>query len=82
MDLPELLRTQRARRRLSQERAALALGVTFYRYRRFEEARSLPTADEVAAIAQLFALTPRAVRAAISATVVPGPGNGEAASVA
>lgn len=82
MDLPELLRTQRAKRRLSQERVAPSLGVSFYRYRRLEAGLERPTAAETEKLAQYFGLTPRAIRTAAAATVVPGSGNGEAASVA
>jgi transcriptional regulator with XRE-family HTH domain len=81
-DLPTLLRVERAARQWSQERASLALGWRFHRYRRIASAMARPTADEIKAIAQVFGLTPRAVRTAVSATSFPDGGNGEAASVA
>jgi transcriptional regulator with XRE-family HTH domain len=80
-DLPTLLRVERAARQWSQERASLALGWRFHRYRRIASAMARPTTDEINAIAQVFGVTPRAVRAAVSATSFPD-GNGEAASVA
>lgn len=82
MDLPQLLRSERAKRRLSQERVAPSLGVSFYRYRRIEAGLDRPTEDEAAALAQYFGLSARKVRSAIAATVLPRAGNGEAASVA
>lgn len=79
MDLPTLLRTQRASRRWPQNRAATALGMTFYRYRQIEGGER-PTDGEAEAIGQVFGLTPRAVRRAMNAGA--GEGSGEAASVA
>jgi len=68
LDLPTLLRVRRAARRLSQERTGLAIGVTFYRYRRLESAMERPTEEELAELARFFELTPKALRAAIAAT--------------
>lgn len=81
-DLPTLLRVQRASRRLSQERTALAIGITFYRYRRLEAAMERPTGDELDALSRLFAVSVKALRSAVAATEYHGAGSGEAASVA
>lgn len=81
-DLPTLLRVQRAGRKWSQERASVALGWRYHRYRRIAESMARPTPDEIAQIAQVFGVTPRAVKAAAAATVVPNPISGQAASVA
>jgi hypothetical protein len=81
-DLPTLLRVQRAARRWSQERASLALGWRFHRYRRIAATMARPTPAEIDQIAQVFGLSKRAVRAAVAATTFAADGNGEAASVA
>jgi hypothetical protein len=81
-DLPTLLRVERAARKWPQERASLELGWRFHRYRRIASAMARPTADEIKDIAQVFGLTPRAVRTAVAATNFPADGSGEAASVA
>lgn len=81
-DLPTLLRVQRASRRWSQERTALALGITFYRYRRLEAAMERPTGGELDALSALFGVSLKALRSAVAATEYHGTGNGEAASVA
>jgi hypothetical protein len=77
-DLPTLLRVQRASRRWRQERAALELGWTNYRYRRIELAFARATASEVGEIAALFGLSARDVAKAAKVTRLIG----EAASVA
>jgi transcriptional regulator with XRE-family HTH domain len=82
VDLPTTLRVQRVQRRWSQERAAIALGWTFYRYRRIELAFDRPTSTEVEKLAEVFGVVPKALKAAVSATTWVGPGSGEAASVA
>ncbi len=76
--MPSVLRVQRAQRRWPQQRAAAALGMTFYRYRQIECGQT-PTDEEAVTIGQVFGLTPREVRRALAAT---GKGSGEAASVA
>lgn len=62
-ELGDVLRVQRARRRWNQQRAAVALGMTFYRYRQLEVGVEA-TEDERARIAEVFELSARAVRAA------------------
>jgi hypothetical protein len=69
-DLPTLLRVQRAALRLSQERAALGAGITFYRFRRFEEGMQLPTSEEINALAAVLVLTPEKLAKAAKATVI------------
>jgi transcriptional regulator with XRE-family HTH domain len=81
-DLPTLLRVQRAARKWKQERASLALGWSFNRYRRIEGAMARPTAEQIEQIAQVFDLSERVVRSAVAATTFLGAGSGEAASVA
>lgn len=86
-DLPTLLRVQRAGRKWSQERASLALGWRFHRYRRIAESMARPTDEEIARIAQVFGVSARTVRAAANRTAIADPpiagdGSGEAASVA
>ncbi len=74
---------------MSQQRAAFALGWPFWRYRCVEAARPdaghvvrlRPTADEIDDVARLFALSPKAVLAAVEVTSY-ADGSGEAASVA
>jgi transcriptional regulator with XRE-family HTH domain len=57
---------------MSQERAARALGWSFYRYRRLEEGSDRATPAEVGEIAELFGLKASAVKAASDRTVLPG----------
>lgn len=78
-DLPTLLRVQRAHRKWSQERASIALGWRFHRYRRIAEAMARPTDDEIAQIAQVFGLALRTVRGAAGRTDIPIVGDGASA---
>lgn len=71
-DLPTILRTSRAGRRWSQERASVALGWSFYRYRRLEAGFDRATPSEVGEIAGVFGLKPRDVQRASDRTVLPG----------
>lgn len=83
-DLPTLLRVKRAAFKWSQERASIALGWRFNRYRRIAESMARPTPEEMADIAQVFGVSPRTVRSAVAATTLlpEADGGRKAASVA